>query len=92
MVPTQCPVKPRENKFMEQIQLYQQPVQESLPQTKQHNLSKKACSSTRFRFRKLFSLFPENSMQWRPFLPKGGGLIQVDIGGHPHVPNSNWLI
>jgi hypothetical protein len=24
-------------------------------------------------------------MQWRPFLPKEGGLIQVDIGGHPPV-------
>ena len=22
-------------------------------------------------------------MQWRPLLPKEGGLIQVDIGGHP---------
>jgi hypothetical protein len=25
-------------------------------------------------------------MQWRPFLPKDGGLIQVDIGGHPPFP------
>jgi hypothetical protein len=25
-------------------------------------------------------------MQWRPFLPKDGGLIQVDIGGHPPLP------
>jgi hypothetical protein len=25
-------------------------------------------------------------MQWRPLLPKGGGLIQVDIGGHPPIP------
>jgi hypothetical protein len=25
-------------------------------------------------------------MQWRPFLPKYGGLIQVDIGGHPPFP------
>jgi hypothetical protein len=25
-------------------------------------------------------------MQWRTFLPKGGGLIQVDIGGHPPIP------
>jgi hypothetical protein len=24
--------------------------------------------------------------KWRPFLPKGGGLIQVDIGGHPPIP------
>jgi hypothetical protein len=25
-------------------------------------------------------------MQWIPFLPKGGGLIQVYIGGHPPIP------
>jgi hypothetical protein len=25
-------------------------------------------------------------MQWIPFLPKEGGLIQVDIGGHPPFP------
>ena len=25
-------------------------------------------------------------MQWGPFLPKGGGTIQVDIGGHPPIP------
>jgi len=25
-------------------------------------------------------------MQWRPLLPKGGGMIQVDIGGHLPSP------
>jgi hypothetical protein len=25
-------------------------------------------------------------MKWRPLLPKEGGLIQVDIGGHPPSP------
>jgi hypothetical protein len=35
---------------------------------------------------KQFSLSPGNSTQWRPFLPKEGGLIQVDIGGHPPSP------
>ena len=25
-------------------------------------------------------------MQWEPLLPKGGELIQVDIGGHPPIP------
>jgi hypothetical protein len=24
--------------------------------------------------------------QWRPFLPKGGGLIQEEISGHPPIP------
>jgi hypothetical protein len=39
---------------------------------------------------KCFPLFPRNTMQWRPLLPKGGGLIQVDIGGHPPVPTSSF--
>jgi hypothetical protein len=92
MVPTQCPIKPRDNRLVEQIQPHQQQVRDSLPQTKQHNFSNKAHNSPRFRFRKCFPLFPGHSTQWRPLLPKGGGLIQVDIGGHPPVPNSNWLI
>jgi hypothetical protein len=25
-------------------------------------------------------------MQWRPFIPNEGGLIQEDIGGHPPIP------
>ena len=25
-------------------------------------------------------------MQWGPSLPKGGGMIQVDIDGHPPIP------
>jgi hypothetical protein len=25
-------------------------------------------------------------MQWRTLLPKEGGLIQVDVGGHPPSP------
>jgi hypothetical protein len=28
-------------------------------------------------------------MQWRPFLPKDGGLIQMDIGGHPPFPTGS---
>jgi hypothetical protein len=42
-----------------------------------------ARNSPRCRFNKRFSLSPEHSTQWRPLLPKEGGLIQVDIGGHP---------
>jgi hypothetical protein len=30
-------------------------------------------------------------MQWRPFLPKEVGLIQVDIGGHPPFPTHSKL-
>jgi hypothetical protein len=29
-------------------------------------------------------------MQWIPLLPKGGGLIQVDIGGHPPIPTGSF--
>ena len=25
-------------------------------------------------------------MQWGPLIPKEGGMIQVDIGGHPPIP------
>jgi hypothetical protein len=78
--------------FVEHIKPHQQQVLESLPHTKQHNFSNKACNSPRFRFKKNFPLFPRHSTQWRPLLPKRGGLIQVDIGGHPPIPNSNWLI
>ena len=28
----------------------------------------------------------EELTQWGPLLPKGGGMIQVDIGGHPPSP------
>jgi hypothetical protein len=73
-------------RLVEQIQPYQQQVRGSLPQTKQRDVSSKASNSPRFRFNKRFPLFPENSTQWRPFLPKEGGLIQVDIGGHPPIP------
>jgi hypothetical protein len=92
MVPTQCPIKPKDNRLVEQIQPRQQQVRDNLPQTKQHNFSNKAHNSPRFRFNKRFPLFLRHSTQWRPLLPKGGGLIQVDIGGHPPIPNSNWLI
>jgi hypothetical protein len=36
-----------------------------------------------------FSLSPGNSTQWRPLLPKEGGLIQMDIWWPPTF--SNWL-
>jgi hypothetical protein len=52
MVPTQCPVNPRDNRLVEQIQTYQQQVHDNLPQTKQHKFSIKAHNPPRFRFRK----------------------------------------
>jgi hypothetical protein len=42
-------------------------------------------NSSRCIFNKRFSLSPWNSTQWRPFLPKEGGLIQVDISVSTHL-------
>jgi hypothetical protein len=60
-----------------------------LQQAKQHNFSNKPSNSSRCRVSKCFSLSLENSTQWRPFPPKEGGLIQVDIGGHPSFPTGS---
>jgi hypothetical protein len=74
-------------------QLVEQPqpqkVHDRLLQTEQRDVSSKTSSSPRCRFNKRFSFSPGNSMQWRPFLPKEGGLIQVDIGGHPPFPTGS---
>jgi hypothetical protein len=64
-------------------------VHDRFPQTKQRNVSSKTSSSPRCRFNKCFSLSPGNSTQWGPLLLKEGGLIQVDIGGHPPFPNGS---
>jgi hypothetical protein len=89
MVPTQFQFKPIDNKLVEQIQPHQQQVRDSLPQTKQHNFSNKARISPRFKFKKIFPLFPDHSMQWRPLLLKGGGYP----GGYWWPPTySNWLL
>ena len=74
---------------VEHIQPFQQHVRDSLPQTKQRNFYSKARSSPRFKFTKHFPLFLGLSTQWISLLPKGGGLIQVDIGGHPPVPTGS---
>jgi hypothetical protein len=60
-----------------------QQVHDKLPQIEQRDVSSKASISPRCRFSKRFSLSSGNSTQWIPLLPKEGGLIQVDIGGHP---------
>jgi hypothetical protein len=66
-----------------------QQVRDRLPQTEQRDVSNKASNSPRFRFNKHFFLSPGHSTQWRPLLPKEGGLIQVDIGGHPPFPTGS---
>ena len=52
-----------------------QQVRDRFPQTKQRDVSNKTSNSPRYRFNKCFPLSPGHSMQWRPFLPKEGGLI-----------------
>jgi hypothetical protein len=49
MVPTQCPIKPKDNRLVEQIQPLQQQVCDSLPQAKKKKFSNKACISPSFR-------------------------------------------
>jgi hypothetical protein len=44
---------------------------------------------TKIQIQQMLPLSPGNSMQWRPLLPKEGGLIQVDIGGHPPFPTGS---
>jgi hypothetical protein len=73
-------------RLVKKVQPFQPQVRDDLQQTKQRNGSNKASNSPRFRFSNRFPLSPSNSMQWRPLLPKEGGLIQVDIGGHPPSP------
>jgi hypothetical protein len=76
-------------RLVKKVQTFQPQVRDRFPQTKQRDFSSKTSRSPRCRFNKCFSLSPGNSTQWRPLLPKEGGLIQVDIGGHPPFPNGS---
>jgi hypothetical protein len=73
-------------KLVTNVQPFQHEVLNNLPQAKQCNFSNKASSSPRFRFSKRFPLSPGKSTQWSPFLPKEGGLIQVNTSGYPPIP------
>jgi hypothetical protein len=70
-----CTQSSHVTRLVKKVQPFQPQVRDSLQQAKQNNFSSKASSSPRFRFNKCFPLSPENSTQWRPFLPKEGGLI-----------------
>jgi hypothetical protein len=78
-------------RLVKKVQTFQPKVHDSLQQAKQRHFSSKARKSPRFRFNNHFPLSPGNSTQWRPLLPKEGGLIQVDIGGHPPFPTGSKL-
>jgi hypothetical protein len=82
-----CTPSPHAAQLVEQPQLQQ--VHDRLPQTKQRDVSSNTSSSPRCRSSKRSSLALGNSTQWRPLLPKEGGLIQVDIGGHPPFPTGS---
>jgi hypothetical protein len=89
-VPTHYLVNPRYNRLGEKITPCHQQVRcDSLQQAKQRNFSNNASNSPRFRLNKHFPLSLGKSMQRRPLLPKEGGLIQVDIYGHPPIPTSS---
>jgi hypothetical protein len=45
-----------------------------------------------FRAIQINQRFPGNSVQWRSLLPKEGGLIQMDIGGHPPIPRARKIV
>jgi hypothetical protein len=70
-------------RLVKQIQPLQQHVHNNLQLVKQDNFFSKANISPKFRLDKSF---PEIFTQWIQLLPKGGGLIQEEIGGHPPIP------
>jgi len=71
-----CTPSSHVSRLVEQPQPQQ--VLNILPQTEQRDVSSNTSSSPRCRYSERFSLSPRNSMQWRPLLPKEGGLIQVE--------------
>jgi hypothetical protein len=76
-----CRISSHVSQLVEQPQPQQ--VLDILPQTKQRDVCSNTSNSPRCRSKKPFSLSLGNSTQWRPLLPKEGGLIHVDISGHP---------
>ena len=50
------------------------------------NSCTKASCSLGTKFSRIFLVSWRNSTQWGPLLPKGGGMIQVDISFHPPIP------
>jgi hypothetical protein len=69
--------------LVEQIQPLQQQVHDSLQQAKHDNFFGKARSAPTFGFSRGIPISNENLTQWGPLLSKGGGTMQMDLGGHP---------
>jgi hypothetical protein len=74
------------SRLVEQIQPLQQQVHENLQQAKQDNFFNEASITPSFRFNRSLPISHGNLTQWGPFIPKGGGMIQMDLGGHPPFP------
>jgi hypothetical protein len=77
--------------LVEQIQPLQQQVHDSLQQDKNDIFFNKASSAPSFKFRKILPISHGNLTQWGPLLPKGGGMIQMDLGGHPPFPLNHYF-
>jgi hypothetical protein len=73
-------------RLVERIQLLQQQVHDILQQAKQDNFFSKASNTPSFRFSRSLPISQGNLTQWGPLLPKGGGMIQMDLSGHPPLP------
>jgi hypothetical protein len=58
-------------------------VHDSLQQVKKDNFFNKPSNTPSFRFSRSIPVSQGNLTQWGPLLPKGGGMIQMDRGGHP---------
>ena len=54
--------------------------------SKLSNSCTKESGSPGTKFNRNFLISWRNLTQWGPLLPKGGGMIQVDIGGHQPIP------
>jgi hypothetical protein len=65
-----------------------QHVHEILPREKYKKdiYFNKESDSPRFKFNRSFPISRGNLTQWRPLLPKGGGMIRVDLSGQPPFP------
>jgi hypothetical protein len=73
-------------RLVEWIQPLQQQVHDNLQQAKKDNFFNKASNAPSFRFSRSLPISQGNLTQWGPLLPKGGGMIQMDLGGHPPFP------
>jgi hypothetical protein len=72
--------------LVEWIQLLQQQIHDILQQAKKEKFFSKESNETSFRFNRGLPISQGNLTQWGPLLPKGGGMIQMDLSGLPPLP------